>query len=88
LPLDEQWLQHAMALATFLGTRRSELLHVQLPDIDLDRGSILLRHTKNGRLRSARIKAIAMQMLEAMDVRGRRLLGDLGPLFAGITGRS
>jgi integrase len=82
---EEQWLQQAAALATFLGTRRGELLHVQLPDIDLNRGTILLRITKSGKPRMAYLNELAIRTLDIMDVRGRKLRGDLGPLFTGIT---
>jgi integrase len=85
LQFKAQWLQHATALATFLGTRRGELLHVQLSDIDLDRGTILLRITKTGKPRLAYLNEQAAQTLDTMDVRGRKLRGDLGPLFTGIT---
>ena len=85
LPPEMQWLQQAASLATFLGTRRGELLHVQLPDIDLDRGTILLRITKNGKPRMAYLNELATRTLDIMDVRGRKLQGDLGPLFIGIT---
>lgn len=86
LPSDEQWLQQATALSTFLGTRRGELLHVQLSDIDLERGTILLRRTKNGKPRMAYLNEYTTRTLDIMDVRGRKLRGDLGLLFAGITG--
>jgi integrase len=72
LPAEEQWLQQAAALAISLGTRRGELLHVQLPDIDLDLRKILLRRTKNGRPRLAFINDAAMIVLDVMQVvRGR-----------------
>ncbi len=62
-----------------------ELLHVQLPDIDLDRGPVLLRITKNDKPRMAYLNEPAGRTLDIMDVRRRKLRGDLGPLFTGIT---
>ncbi len=85
LPTEEQWLQHAVALAVSLGTRRGELMNIVLTDVDLDRGTILLRNTKNGKPRLAFINELAMQVLKSMNVDGRKRQANCGPLFVGIT---
>jgi integrase len=77
----EQWLQHAAGLTVALGTRRGELLHVALPDIDLDARVVLLRRTKNGKRRPAFINDLAMQVLESMGVRELKQKRNHGPLF-------
>jgi integrase len=81
----EQWLQQAAGLAVALGTRRGELLHVNLPDIDLDARTILLRRTKNGKMRPAFINDLANQVFDAMGIRERKRRKDRGRLFPGIT---
>ena len=84
LPPEAQWLQQACVLSTFLGTRRGELLHIQLHDIDLNKGTILLRLTKNGKPRVAYLNKLAVQTLAIMNVPERQRSGDMGPLFVGI----
>jgi integrase len=81
----EQWLQQAAGLAVALGTRRGELLHATLPDIDLDTRIVLLRRTKNGKTRPTFINDLAMQVLESMGIRERKRRKDRGRLFPGIT---
>lgn len=81
----EQWLQQAAGLAVALGTRRSELLFVTLPDIDLDTRIILLRRTKNGKKRPAFINSLAMQVLESMSISERKRRKDRGRLFTEVT---
>ncbi len=80
-----QWLQQAAGLAVALGTRRGELLHVTLPDIDMDTRVVLLKRTKNGKTRPAFINDLAMQVLESTGIRERKHRKDRGRLFPGIT---
>jgi integrase len=84
LPAGEQWLQHAVGLAVSLGTRRGELMHVSLPDIDLGQRTILLRKTKNGKPRMAFINDLAMAVLKTMNIFERQQQKNSGPLFVGI----
>jgi integrase len=81
----EQWLQQAAGLAVALGTRRGELLHVTLPDIDLDARTILLRRTKNGKTRPAFINDLAVQVFDSMGIGERKRRKDRARLFPGIT---
>jgi integrase len=77
------WLQPIVGLAVTLGTRRGELLAVRLQDIDLKKGNILLRKTKNGKMRPAFINEPAAQVLAAMGVGATRKSSGL--LFPGVT---
>jgi integrase len=77
----EQWLQHAAGLAVALGTRRGELLHTTVPDIDLVTQTVHLRRTKSGKTRLAHINALAVKVFEAMRVQERKAKGDKGKLF-------
>lgn len=81
----EQWLQQAAALAVSLGTRRGELLHTTVPDVDLDARTVLMRLTKSGKPRVTFINDLAMQVFEAMGIRERKQRKDRGVLFPGIT---
>jgi integrase len=81
----QQWLQHAAGLAVALGTRRGELLNITLPDVDLDTRTILLRKTKNGKVRPAFVNDLALQVLTVMRVPERKKKRDRGLLFSGFT---
>jgi integrase len=81
----EQWLQCAAGLAVSLGTRRGELLHVTVPDVDLLARTVILKRTKSGKTRSAHINDLAMQVFKAMRVQERKAKGDKGKLFRGMT---
>ncbi|MGA8529989.1 MAG: tyrosine-type recombinase/integrase, partial [Acidobacteriaceae bacterium] len=81
----EQWLQQAAGLALALGARRSELVNASILDVDLQRGFIALRRTKNGKSRTVPINELARIVLDAMRIPERRRRKDRGPLFRGIT---
>lgn len=81
----EQWLQQAAGLALALGARRGELINTTIPDIDLERGFVQLRRTKNGKSRSVPINELARLVLGAMGVPERKKKRDRGPLFRGFT---
>ncbi len=91
IPLDEdgneqeQWLQHAAGLAVALGARRGELLNVNVPDINLDTRTIMLRRTKNGKARPAFINDLAMQVLDSMGIHELKRRKVRGPLLTGFT---
>lgn len=81
----EQWLRHAAGLAVALGARRGELLNVNVPDINLDTRTIMLRRTKNGKARPAFINDLAMQVLESMGIHELKRRKVRGPLLTGFT---
>jgi len=83
-PNPAQWLQWAAGLAVALGTRRGELMHTRVPDVDLDGQQVLLRITKNGKERVVIINSLALQVFEAMGIRERKRRGDRRELFPGI----
>ncbi len=84
-PEPEQWLQQAAGLAVALGTRRGELMHTTVPDVDLDGRQVTLRMTKNGKTRAAVINDLAMQVFEAMGLHDRKRRRDRGVLFPDVT---
>jgi len=84
-PEPEQWLQSAAGLALALGARRGELLNAAVPDIDLIRGVVALRRTKNGKVRHIPINDLAQMVFVAMGIAERKQQKDRGPLFRGIT---
>jgi integrase len=81
----EQWLQQAAGLALALGARRGELMNAMVPDVDLRRGFIALRRTKNGKSRMVPINELARIVLDAMQIPERKRKKDRGALFGGIT---
>jgi site-specific recombinase XerD len=83
-PNPKQWLQWAAGLAVALGTRRGELMHTRIPDIDLDAKQVLLRNTKSGKERVVFINDLAMQVFEAMGIRERKRRGQRNELFPDI----
>ena len=82
----EQWLQTAAGLAVALGTRRGELIHTTVPDVDLVARKVLLRVTKNGKARTVFINDLALQVFMSMGIDERKAKGDRRVLFPGITG--
>lgn len=61
-----EWMRAPIALAAFTGMRRSELLGLRWADVDLERGRVYLRETKNGSLRVLALNALAMQVLSGI----------------------
>jgi integrase len=84
-PEPVQWLQQAAALAVSLGTRRGELMHTTVPDVDLETRRVTLRVTKSGRVRTVYINDLAMGVLVAMGIAERKRKKDRGVLFPNIT---
>lgn len=84
-PEPEQWLQWAAGLAVALGTRRGELMHTTIPDVDMEGRHVTLRVTKNGKVRAAYVNDLAWQVLVAMGIPERKRKKDRGVLFPGIT---
>lgn len=77
LPDSEQWLRNFAGLSVALGTRRGELLRARWEDVNVTRREIRLRHTKNGKERSAFINESALLVLSTMSegkLKGRGLL--------------
>jgi integrase len=83
-PLEEseQWLKHFAGLSVALGTRRGELLRARWEDVNVVSREIRLRHTKNGKERSAQLIDEALFVLSAMS--GGKLKGR-GLLFPDVT---
>lgn len=67
-----------LALAT--GMRRGEVMNLRWPQVDLKRGRVLLRDTKNGTSRTLPLASVALEVVAALG-RVRRLDTDL--LFHG-----
>jgi integrase len=84
-PNPEQWLQQAAGLAVSLGTRRGELMHTTVLDVNLDARQVTLRKTKNGKVRVVRINELARMVFTAMGFAERKKNGDRRMLFPGIT---
>jgi integrase len=82
LEASEQWLKSFAALSVALGTRRGELLRARWEDVNVVSREIRLRHTKNGKERSAQLIDEALYVLCAMS--GGKLRGH-GLLFPGVT---
>jgi integrase len=80
-----QWLQQAAGLAVSLGTRRGELLAVTVPDVDLDQRKVILRKTKNGKVRTVYINDLALRVFESMGIEERKRKQDRRVLFPSIT---
>jgi integrase len=85
LPPEEQWLRNVVGLCVSMGTRRGELMHCSLSDIDLEMGTIMLRKTKNGKTRTAFINDLAIVVLTSMKIAERQQRNCREPLFPGIT---
>ena len=81
----EQWLQQAAGLAVSLGTRRGELMHVTIPDVDLGARRVTLRKTKNGKTRTVFINDLAFQVFTSMGIAERKKKNDRRVLFPGVT---
>jgi integrase len=61
-----------LALAT--GMRRGELLSMQWPHVDLDRRTVFLPQTKNGRARTVPLSPTAVRTLRALPRRAERCI--------------
>ena len=83
-PQPEQWVQWAAGVAVALGTRRGELMHTTVPDVDIAARQVTLRVTKNGKTRLVYINDLALQVLGAMGIAERKRRGDRRVLFPGI----
>ncbi|HEY6414151.1 MAG TPA: site-specific integrase, partial [Edaphobacter sp.] len=77
-----EWLRPIAGLAVALGTRRGELLRARWEDVSIPRREVRLRHTKNGKERSAQINDEALFVLSQMS--GGKLKGR-GLLFPNVT---
>jgi integrase len=84
-PNPPQWLQWAAGLAVALGTRRGELMHTTVPDVDLNERRVTLRLTKNGKTRTVFVNDLALQVLAAMGIAERKRKKDRGVLFPDVT---
>ena len=72
------WLVHFVALAIETGMRRSELLGLQWPNVNLDRRIALLPLTKNGDSRGVPLSSRAVEILRSLpSSRDGGVFGDL-----------
>jgi integrase len=83
--VENQWLQQAAGLSVSLGTRRGELMHTTVPDVDLDQRKVILRKTKNGKVRVVYINDLALAVFASMNIAERKRKQDRRVLFPGIT---
>ncbi len=58
-----QYLHTVVVLALSTGARKMELLSLQWPDVDLTRGRLIFRQTKNGETRSVPLTGYALELL-------------------------
>jgi integrase len=77
------YLYTVVVLALSTGARRGELLSLRLPDIDLKRGILTFRETKNGETRSVPLTGYALDVL-TQHAKIRRL--DTSLIFPNSTG--
>jgi integrase len=61
-----EWMRAPMALASFTGMRRGELLGLRWMDVDLVNRRVYLRETKNGSLRVLVLNDLAAMVLESL----------------------
>lgn len=61
-----EWLRAPLALASFTGMRRGELLALRWTDVDLVGRRIYLRETKNGSLRVLALNEMALKVLSSL----------------------
>lgn len=75
------WMRAPLALATFTGMRRGELLGLRWADVDLQSRRIYLRETKNGSLRVLALNELASRVLSSLPrgVAGDAVLAGVDP---------
>jgi integrase len=89
------WMRPPIALASFTGMRRGEILALRWKDVDLDGRRIFLHDTKNGSLRVLALNGLAAALLRSLpggnpadlvlpDVDGPRLSVYTKRLFASL----
>jgi integrase len=76
------WLRPVVAIAVATGMRRSEILGLRWIDIDLPNARVLLRKTKNGEGRVVYLNALAVAVIESLQL-SPTLASDL--LFKDVT---
>ena len=70
-----EWLRPILVMALHTGMRRGEICGLQWFDLNLDRGLIHVRNTKNGKDRIIPMNMIVRQLLETQkSTRKQRLL--------------
>jgi integrase len=69
----KQWLSAAIQLAVETGMRRSEMLGMLWPDVDLEARTVFLRNTKNGHPRTVPLSPRAIELIRAMPRVGDRV---------------
>lgn len=71
----EPWLHPLVLVAMTSGGRQGELLGLRWPDVDLQRGAVIFRDTKNGETRSVPVAGSALEALRSL-AKVRRLDDD------------
>lgn len=66
------FLYIAVVISISAGLRQAELMNLKWPDVDLEKGRIILEWTKNGDRRTVPIAGLALQLLRELD-RKRRI---------------
>jgi len=61
-----EWMRAPLALATFTGMRRGELLGLRWMDVDMEGRRVYLRETKNGSLRVLALNGLASAVLTSL----------------------
>ncbi len=51
-----------MVLALSTGMRKSEILHIKWPDVDLEKGTLILYKTKNNEIRRVALRGLALEL--------------------------
>lgn len=74
------YLHIIVVLALSTGMRQAEILNLKWPDVDLNKGRVILHETKNGEIRQVAITGHALQLLK--DLNKVRCL-DIQLLFPG-----
>ncbi len=71
-----RWLYTVVVVALSTGMRSGEIMGMRWPQVDLKRGQVLLRDTKNGASRAVPISGLALTLLESA-AKVRRIDTDL-----------
>lgn len=79
--------QAIIGVALFAGLRCFEIVALDLPDVDFDRGTVHVRHGKGDKERVPAISGAGLELLEAyLDVRPECKIVDVEPLFVSRKG--
>jgi len=77
------WLQEIIVLALHTGLRQGEILALQWQDIDFERGTLLVRHSKNGTRRTVPLNTTVFELLAAKQATVGSEMGFVFPTQGG-----